>query len=543
MFSCDHSAPIVGGMSNGGRWGVPYDDLFVRASRAGTDEECEQVVAEIELLLLSAIDPADRGRLLMCRARVRSNQWRTAQVYQDTREAMRLFERAGEGDLVVDAASWAAAHASRMGEISVASELATRSLVALEVTEDERLRMEIHNRLGIFCGSFLDYDRAIEQFEASLGAAERIGDRDKTCRQLHNIADTLLVAARERRLANMQAGVEELARAETVVRELLARATEDFIRRGASHRLLAEVLCEQGRAEEALEVLDRFRDQTSGIGPTAQRAAVAWIEARCLRLAGRSDKALTEAERAVAIARFSDEDHELMLALEELAACQEAVGDSTAALATAREVKATIWTIHERQTRQLVQEVWRRADFIRDQATLQSQAAEASRRSGEDAVTGLGNRQMLEQFLRNEAPGQEQLALILIDVDQFKEINGAFGLRIGDDVVRRIGRLLRDEVQAHRAAVRCDGDAFVLGLLGGGLQTAADLAERMRRTIDELDWNMLSSGLRVTASLGVASGSRRDSTAVFSAADAALQAAKSAGGNTVVAAPELGRSP
>ena len=213
-------------------------------------------------------------------------------------------------------------------------------------------------------------------------------------------------------------------------------------------------------------------------------------------------------------------------------------------IATAREVKATIWTIHERQTRQLVQEVWGRADFIRDQATLQSQAAEASRRSREDSVTGLGNRQMLEHFLKNEAPGPDQdLALILIDVDHFKEINGAFGFRIGDDVVRRIGRLLRDEVQANRVAVRYDGDEFVLGLRGGGLPTTADLAERMRRTIDELDWNMLSAGLRVTASLGVAAGSRLHSTAVFSAADAALRAAKSAGGNPVVAAPELGRSP
>ncbi|MGA3057393.1 MAG: hypothetical protein ABSE70_05055 [Candidatus Limnocylindrales bacterium] len=107
-------------MSDAGRSGVPYDDLFARANRAATDEECEQVVAEIELLLRSAVDPADHGRLLTCRARVRSNQWRTAAAYEDAREAMRLFERAGEGDLVVDAASWAAAHASRMGELSVA---------------------------------------------------------------------------------------------------------------------------------------------------------------------------------------------------------------------------------------------------------------------------------------------------------------------------------------------------------------------------------------------------------------------------------------
>jgi two-component system, cell cycle response regulator len=520
---------------------VRYEDLFARASRAATDEECEQIVAEVELLLRSAVEPVDRGRLLMCRARVRSNQWRTAAVYEDACEAMRLFERAGEGDLAVDAASWAAAHASRMGEISVASELATRSLVALEVTEDDRLRMEIHNRLGIFCGSFLDYDRAIEQFEASLGAAERIGDREKTCRQLHNIADTLLVAARQRRLANMQTGGEELARAETVVRELLARATDEFIRRGASHRLLAEVLCEQGRAEEALEVLDRFRDQTSGIEPAAQRAALAWIEARCLRLAGRPEKAVIEAERAVAIARYSDDDHEFMLALEELSACQEAAGDSDGALATAREVKASMWTIHQRQTRQLVQEVWGRADFLRDQATLQSQAAEASRRADEDALTGIGNRRILERFLRNEAPGQHQLALIAMDIDHFKEINDTLGHRIGDDVLRRIGHLLRDEMRAHQVAVRYGGDEFVLGLLGVDPQAAADFAERLRRRIEELDWNMLSPRLRVTVSEGVASGARRRSRAIYSAADAALYAAKRAGRNTVVTAPELGR--
>jgi diguanylate cyclase (GGDEF)-like protein len=529
-------------MDDGGRSGVGYDDLFARASRAATDAECEQVVAEIELLLRSAVDPADRGLLLMCRARVRSNQWRTAAVYEDAREAMRLFERAGEGDLVVDAASWAAAHASRMGELSVASELATRSLVALESVEDDRLRMEIFNRLGIFCISFLDYDRAQEQFEASLAAAERIGDREKICRQLHNIADGLLLAARQRRLAHVQAGDEELARAETVVRELLARATDEFNRRTASHRLLAEVLCELGRGEEALAVLDQFRDQTSGIAPAAQRAALAWIEARCLRLVGRPEQSVIEAERAVAIARYSDDDHELMLALEELAACQEAAGDINGALATARAVKASMWTIHQRQARQLVQEVWGRADFMRDQATLQSQAAEASRRADEDALTGIGNRRILERFLRNEAPGQHQLALIAIDIDHLKEINDRFGQRIGDDVLRRIGRLLRDEMEAHRVAVRYDGDEFVLGLLGVGLPAAADLADRLRRRIEELDWNVLSPGLRVTVSQGVASGARGGSTAVFSAADAALYAAKRAGGNTVVTAPELGRA-
>jgi diguanylate cyclase (GGDEF)-like protein len=179
---------------------------------------------------------------------------------------------------------------------------------------------------------------------------------------------------------------------------------------------------------------------------------------------------------------------------------------------------------------------------MRDQATLQSQAAEASRRAGEDALTGIGDRRILERFLRNEAPGQHQLVLIVIDIDHFKEINDTFGHRVGDDVLRRIGRLLRDEMGAHQVAVRYDGDEFVLGLLGVDLQAAADFAERLRRRIEELDWNMLSTGLRVTVSQGVASGARGRSTAVSSAADAALDAAKRAGGNTVVTAPELGRA-
>jgi diguanylate cyclase (GGDEF)-like protein len=488
------------------RVGVGYDDLFKRAGRAATDDEREQVVAEIELLLGSARDPYDRGRLLMCRARVRSNQWRTALVYEDARAAMRQFEKAGEGALVVDAASWAAAHASRMGELSVASELATRSLLALESVEDDALRVDIFNRLGIFCISFLDYDRALEQLDASLAAAERLGDVEKISRQLANIADCLLLIHRQRHSAHVQDDGTELLRANSAIEELFDRATDDFIRRTGIYRLRAEVLCELGRPQDALAVLDKYRDQSSGLAIAAQRAAIAWVTARCLRLDGQADRALAEAHRAVSIAQDSNDDQAWMEALEELAAAQEAVGDSNGALATAREVNARIWTIHQRQTSQLVKEVWGRADFIRDQGTFQSQAAAASRRADEDALTGIGNRRVLERFLRNEAPGQHQLALIVIDVDNFKVINDTFGHGIGDDVLRRIGRLLRDEMRDNQVAVRYDDDEFVLGLLGVDLSQAVSFSERLRRRIEELDWSALAPTLRVAASQGGAAG-------------------------------------
>ena len=86
---------------------------------------------------------------------------------------MALFEIAGDNELAADAASLGAAHASRVGNVSLASQLATKAILGLDSVNDDRLRMEITNRLGVLCYYYLDYDRAVEQFEFSLAAAER----------------------------------------------------------------------------------------------------------------------------------------------------------------------------------------------------------------------------------------------------------------------------------------------------------------------------------------------------------------------------------
>jgi PleD family two-component response regulator len=73
--------------------------------------------------------------------------------------------------------------------------------------------------------------------------------------------------------------------------------------------------------------------------------------------------------------------------------------------------------------------------------------------------------------------------------------------------------------------------------VGVDRQVATGLAERLRRRIEALDWNALAAGLRVTASLGVASGVTDGWRQAFSVADSALYAAKRAGRNAVVAGP------
>ena len=517
-----------------------YQELFQRASLAATPQACEECLAEIGRALESVTAPADRARLLMCRARVRSNQWRTADVCADAMAALRLFEIAGEFQQAIDAASLGAAHASRLGELSLASELATRSILDLDSVTDDRLRVEIANRLGIFCYSFLDYDRAVQQFEVSLEAAERMADADKIYRQLHNIADALLLAFRQGQLSG-RAGTAQLDRAELTVRRLLVEGTAEMNRRSGSHRLLAEVLCELGRPDEAAGVIDEFRPRTGAITPAAQRAALAWVEARCLRLTGRAAQAVTQASRAVTIAEASGDDHELMLAIEERAACEEAAGDLQGALRSARKVKALMWAIHQRQTKQLVEETWARVGLERDRRDLQARAAEATRSAETDALTGIGNRRLLERFLAADAVRDAGVAVIVIDIDHFKTINDTLGHDAGDVVLRRLGQLLRSKTRAGQAAVRYGGDEFVLALPGVKLGAARGFADRLRLAVLGHDWASVAPGLHVTASFGVACGPAASWQAVIAAADTPLYLAKQRGGNAVGTAPPAAR--
>jgi diguanylate cyclase (GGDEF)-like protein len=514
---------------------LDLEALLERTRVAPTPAACEACLPEIMRALESVTALRDRARLLICRARVRSFQSLEREACEDAVAAASLFEMAGDTELAIDAASLGAAHASRLGYVSLASELATKSILGLDSVRDDRLRMEITNRLGIFCYYYLDYDRAVEQFELSLAAAERLGDRERICRELYNIADALLLAAHQQQLSHPRIDTARLQRAEAMARRLLLESAAADPRVG-NYRLLADVLCDLGRVQDALLVLDQFRCDSKAITPATEHADLAWVEARCLRLAGRVDEALAVARRDVGIVEAGDDEHDLMLALEELAACEEAAGDLQSALANTREVRRHMWEIHQGQTQQLVQQVWTRVDLERDRRNLQTQAAEATRSAEEDALTGIGNRRLLDRFLSDEAARQTEVACIIADVDSFKEINDTFGHDIGDTVLRRIGQLFSSKTRSGQLAIRYGGDEFVVALSGVDLAGAQGFARRLRLAVSDLDWTGIAPDLHVTMSLGVACGSAKGWQEALSSADARLLAAKRLGKNAVVTA-------
>lgn len=532
-FSGSASYRPINNLVRDGARELDLAELQRRTFAASTLEECRDLLPEIEFAAESVTDPVDRARLLLCRARVRSLHSLYHQACEDAAAAVPVFERAGEVELAVDAASLAAAHAARLGDVPLACELATKSILGLDSITDDRLRMEVTNRLGVFCYYYLDYEGAVEQFEYSLAAAERLGDRERVCRELYNVVDALLLRSHELRLAEVEVDTDLLRHAEATARKLVVEEKAVTEPRLGTSRLLAEVLCELGRTEDALKVLDDFRRSypRSCLVPCAE---LAWVESRCLRLAGRIEEALAAARRDVDSVEKSEDEHDLMLTLEELAACEEATGDLHGALRHTREVRRHMWAIHKRQTRQLVQQVWSHVDLAREHRKLQNEAAEATRSAEEDDLTGIGNRRLLTRFLREAASRRSDIACIIADVDSFKEINDAFGHDVGDAVLTEIGKLFSRNIRAGQVAIRYGGDEFVIALSGVDMTGAYGAAERIRLAVSSFDWTRITPGLQLTMSMGVACGPAAEWQVALSAADERLLAAKRRGRNTVV---------
>jgi diguanylate cyclase (GGDEF)-like protein len=130
----------------------------------------------------------------------------------------------------------------------------------------------------------------------------------------------------------------------------------------------------------------------------------------------------------------------------------------------------------------------------------------------------------------------------MLDIDDFKNVNDTHGHLQGDEVLRRIGRILRAASRGIDEPARYGGEEFVVALPETGPVGAAELGERIRERIEQ-EMVPLGGGngtLRVTASVGVASlpDSAADVQGLIAAADAALYAAKRAGKNRVEVAPE-----
>ncbi len=176
--------------------------------------------------------------------------------------------------------------------------------------------------------------------------------------------------------------------------------------------------------------------------------------------------------------------------------------------------------------------------------SLQDELREANSRLREmsytDHLTGLYNRRYLMELLDREFSRSRRtshgLSLIILDVDNFKEINDQFGHGGGDTVLQDVAALFRNELRDYDTAVRFGGDEFVAVLPDTSSHTAVMVAERIRTALGGHRFHGKLRSLRVTGSLGVAlyPGITEESVGgLIREADTALYRAKSQGRNRV----------
>ncbi|MBX6390592.1 MAG: GGDEF domain-containing protein [Frankia sp.] len=156
-----------------------------------------------------------------------------------------------------------------------------------------------------------------------------------------------------------------------------------------------------------------------------------------------------------------------------------------------------------------------------------------------DAKTRLANaiwwRQVAEQAYARAERTRRPMSVLLVDIDHFKQINDRYGHLFGDTVLLAVVDALRAATRQGDLVGRFGGEEFVVALADVGLDTAAEVAERIRQEVAAIGCPLPGQGeVRVTVSVGVATCQPPGGVAgALEAADAALYAAKAAGRNRV----------
>ena len=200
----------------------------------------------------------------------------------------------------------------------------------------------------------------------------------------------------------------------------------------------------------------------------------------------------------------------------------------------AREAQAKALDIQKRATETLELRVKERT------LELESVNRQLEKMSTTDALTNVRNRRFFDEHMAKEfalaVHDSSELAVLLLDIDHFKQINDRYGHQAGDEILRCVSGAIREEVGNDDLVARYGGEEFVVTLPGVSSESAMKIAEDIREAIAGLNFERISADLHVTISIGVNAGvpSPEDSQDQWVRdSDEALYASKENGRNQV----------
>lgn len=173
------------------------------------------------------------------------------------------------------------------------------------------------------------------------------------------------------------------------------------------------------------------------------------------------------------------------------------------------------------------------------QDQLRARNAELERLSSTDTLTGLDNRRHIEEQLRQQCGAarrrREPFAVLVLDLDHFKQVNDTYGHPVGDQVLAEFAQRLRRELRAEDIACRWGGEEFLVVLPRTGLADATSVAERIRSATAATPIQAGGREVRITVSGGCAIGPDGSAEDLVRTADGFLYKAKQEGRNRIIA--------
>jgi len=158
-----------------------------------------------------------------------------------------------------------------------------------------------------------------------------------------------------------------------------------------------------------------------------------------------------------------------------------------------------------------------------------------------DGLSGLYNYRYLmhsiESELRRATRYNRTLALLLMDIDYFKNLNDTYGHLCGDHVIKTVGKLLKSNVRVTDVVARYGGDELAVMLIETSTKSAREVAEKLRGVIGSHLFEWQTKQFSVNLSIGLAMAPApgiQEVSHLVEAADRALYQAKRAGRNAVV---------
>ncbi|HEY9149456.1 MAG TPA: diguanylate cyclase [Gammaproteobacteria bacterium] len=197
---------------------------------------------------------------------------------------------------------------------------------------------------------------------------------------------------------------------------------------------------------------------------------------------------------------------------------------------------------HQREEEQSHQQA--REEMSRLQSRLQTMEEEAERlrnrardehhQAMTDSLTGIPNRLAFDEHMAGEFARWKRfhtpLALLVWDVDRFKDLNDQYGHKAGDKVLKAVAQTLQEHIRETDFIARYGGEEFVLIMSGAEVDVLEEVANKLRSAVSGCGFHFRGNAVQVTISCGIASFAGEDTPeTVFERADRALYRAKDLG--------------